>query len=383
MRCGFCGTSAAIPKELLPPPVKQVVFRVDPSATSAMKGVAGVSAGCILGVIGIVIAVVVGLGIIISSVVDSATSSIISNPVVEVSTRAANASPTPRPSATPKPSPTPSYAATLLSFGSEGITAGKFTDARSVAIDGKGNIYVGEYSGGRIQVFDPQGNFLSQFFAGDKNTLLLGMAVDRNGVVYVADGRNITRYEGLTGESLGKITYLDPRFGELAVTPDGGLAAMWYERRNGIFTSREGAREDLVIFDKNGKVKVTLSAPISDQTERVELDNAPIVDGRGNIYILATYGGAIFKFDSMGKFVTRIGSSGNQPGQWSRPSAFASDSLGQLYVASGRTVLIFGADGNYLRSFDVEKSIDSMVFTDNDELITVSRTVVTKFALGR
>src|SRR4051794_30234725 len=34
-----------------------------------------------------------------------------------------------------------------LKFGSEGIGPGMMTDARSIAVDGQGNIYVGEYSG--------------------------------------------------------------------------------------------------------------------------------------------------------------------------------------------------------------------------------------------
>ncbi len=110
---------------------------------------------------------------------------------------------------------------------------------------------------------------------------------------------------------------------------------MWYERRNGLFTSREGAREDLV------------------------------------------------QFDNAGKFITRIGSSGKQPGQWDRPSGFAIDGQGQLYVASGRTVLIYGANGNYMRSFDVDKFIDNMLFTDTDELVIIARSSVTKYELGR
>src|SRR5215213_6456429 len=48
-----------------------------------------------------------------------------------------------------------SFATVLLEFGSEGIGPGMFNDARSIAVDGAGRIYVGEYTGGRIQVFDP------------------------------------------------------------------------------------------------------------------------------------------------------------------------------------------------------------------------------------
>ena len=51
------------------------------------------------------------------------------------------------------------FASETLRFGSEGIGQGQFKDARHIAIDSNGNVYVGEYTGGRIQVFDSEGNF--------------------------------------------------------------------------------------------------------------------------------------------------------------------------------------------------------------------------------
>ena len=44
--------------------------------------------------------------------------------------------------------PVDSFATILLKFGEEGIGPGMFKDARSIAVDGSGRIYVGEYSGG-------------------------------------------------------------------------------------------------------------------------------------------------------------------------------------------------------------------------------------------
>src|SRR5690349_2321561 len=88
----------------------------------------------------------------------------------------------------------------LLKFGSEGVGPGMFTDARSIAVDGAGRIYVGEYTGGRIQVFDPEGKFLTQWTIGDRKTLLRGLAADRKGVVYTVHGGIIDRYKGETGE---------------------------------------------------------------------------------------------------------------------------------------------------------------------------------------
>ena len=97
------------------------------------------------------------------------------------------------------------FADTVLKFGSEGIGPGMFKDARSIAVDGAGRIYVGEYTGGRIQVFDPAGKFITQWSIGDRKTLLRGLAADRKGIVYVVTGGDIRRYEGETGNLLGQV----------------------------------------------------------------------------------------------------------------------------------------------------------------------------------
>src|SRR6185436_14696848 len=89
---------------------------------------------------------------------------------------------------TPKKESANTFANVLLEFGSEGIGPGMFNDARSIGVDGAGRIYVAEYTGGRVQVFDPAGKFVSQWSIGDRKTLIRGFAADRKGTVYVAEG---------------------------------------------------------------------------------------------------------------------------------------------------------------------------------------------------
>lgn len=384
VRCSYCGASAPIPAELRPRNTPQVVIRVD---QPAVKAAAASGAGC--GAVGIVVTLgialaIIGVVIAVITSVNSAVQSSISDLPNEsdVKSTVMAALPT-RASPTPAPSPTPRYANPVLSFGSEGIGAGKFKDARNVGVDGKGNLYAGEYSGGRVQVFDANGQFISSFFAGNAKTLILGFAVDRKGTVYIADGQNITRYDGATGKSLGKLSYDGgPGFGELSTTPDGGIVAMWYQRREGIFTSTEGAREDLVRFDAEGKVTLVINAPISSQTEEVALENYPAVDGQGNIYLLSQYAGGIFKFSPEGKYINRFGTQGNGAGQFMRASSIAIDSQGQVYLADSEQIHIYGADGHYIRSFGLDKPAEIVLFDDKDNLITLSRTRIVKYVLG-
>ena len=101
-----------------------------------------------------------------------------------------------------------------LEFGQEGTGPGYFTNARYVAVDNNGHIFVGEFNGGRVQVFDENGNYLTQWKATGEETgdiYLTGMAADRNGVVYtvvgsmlyVYDGRRVISWAGWTTRMAG------------------------------------------------------------------------------------------------------------------------------------------------------------------------------------
>jgi len=123
--------------------------------------------------------------------------------------------------------PANSFAHEVLSFGSEGIGPGMMKDARSIAVDGQGRIYVGEYQGGRIQVFDASGKFITQWMVNPKMPLP-AIASDRKGIVYVVQSGKITKFEGETGQPVGEIPYADGwGFEDVIVTADGGLLCSW------------------------------------------------------------------------------------------------------------------------------------------------------------
>ena len=42
------------------------------------------------------------------------------------------------------------------------------SDARAIAVDNNGNVFVGEYLGGRVQVFDAGGKFKTQCLVDEK-----------------------------------------------------------------------------------------------------------------------------------------------------------------------------------------------------------------------
>ncbi len=402
VKCPYCASSATVPEDLLPrQPIRIDVapsqFTLSPNEARLAKATVATGAGCVLGSILLPIIIVVITGAVILIVFNQAfgkvndiTSSVFNstNATVQVAINTAKATRTPVSISTPTraPTPTPGYAVKVTSFGSKGTSPGKLTDARNLGVDAKGNIYVADYQGGRIQVFDSTGQYVSQFKTGNAKSITLGFAVDRKGIVYVVENGVVVRYNGLTGEKLGALAYNGGQgagFGELATTPDGGLVGMWYERRNGLFTSRDGAREDMVRWDANGKVTLVVQAPIGDQTDNLELDNQPVIDQKGNIYIYASNETAIFKFSSDGKYQSRFGSAGDQPGQFGSANGIAIDSQGMLYVAESARISMFTSDGRFVRQFPVDGSARGIAIDDKDSLYTTDGSTVTKYSLGQ
>src|SRR6185503_11681617 len=51
----------------------------------------------------------------------------------------------------------------IKQWGSTGAEQGQFNGAKSLAIDAQGNVYVADAGNKRVQVFDGDGNFKSQF----------------------------------------------------------------------------------------------------------------------------------------------------------------------------------------------------------------------------
>lgn len=263
------------------------------------------------------------------------------------------------------------FASLMHKFGEEGIGPGMFKDARSIALDGSGRIYVGEYSGGRIQVFDPTGKFITQW-AVDPKMPLRGLAADRNGVVYVVQSGKISRHQGETGNRLGHIDYADGwGFDDLTATADGGLVAAWYRNR-----------DDIVRFNSGGQVVRTIRAAISSASGESELDTKVAMDGLGNIYALGTFNDAVFKFGPDGKFVTRFGDAGEQPGQFRAASAIAVDGRGRVYVSDIKGIQVFDSNGRYMTVFKPEGSASGMVFNDKGELFIAARRHVLRYTIN-
>ncbi len=285
--------------------------------------------------------------------------------------------------APPTEVPTPAFAVPGLSFGEKGIGPGQFNDARYMAVDGSGTLYVADYTDDRVQAFDASGKYLSQFSVGDGQTIIHGMTADHQGHVYIALGYvpEILEYDGKTGQSLGKLTAPNGgEFGMLAATASGGLAATWYEGRWGFINSLEGHRDDLLLFDAQGKIALTIPSFISAQTGDLALENYIAVDGLGKIFSLSD--GVVYVFSPQGKYTDKFDGTGGKTMQYSHPGSICVDGQDRVYIGDTSVVHVVSGDGRLMADFPVRNFVEAMVVDEQGSLWILGGDKVTQYTLS-
>jgi hypothetical protein len=75
----------------------------------------------------------------------------------------------------------------ITSWGKKGMGQGEFDVPHALAIDSRGRLFVGDRQNNRIQIFEPDGRFVAQWFQFGRPS---GMYIDRNDVLYVADSES-------------------------------------------------------------------------------------------------------------------------------------------------------------------------------------------------
>ena len=186
--------------------------------------------------------------------------------------------------------------------GDPGAGPGQFNEPRGLATDSRGNLYVADTKNSRIQVFDPNGQFLRAVGVPGSGDGQLkepcGVAVDADGTVVVADTWNhrIARFKA-----------------------DGSWLGVWTDDQRGFFGPRS----------------VLLS--------------------RGFLYVADTGNKRVVRFDKDGNRVSDWGTPGSGPGQFVEPVGLAADAAGNVLVADtgNHRVQVFDPEGKFVREFPV------------------------------
>lgn len=267
----------------------------------------------------------------------------------------------------------------LLEWGRKGTANGEFDFPIGIAMGAADEILVTDFYNARVQRFSPEGQFLSAFavsaFPG-------GIAVDRDGNIFIAHaGIPPSRYdkprerdkiavyssEGKLLREWGKFGVGDGEFdmpGGLAISRNGRVyVADQCNRRIQVFTT------DGTFITKWGK-KGSLPGEFGGDAHPKAFFAGPTFvacDSSGNVYTTESIVCRIQKFSSDGKSLASWGSSEAKPGGFGDyftafekqnmrgPTGICFDSHDRLWAnAIGGRVQQFTAAGEYLTGFGGE-----------------------------
>ena len=212
----------------------------------------------------------------------------------------------------------------------EGARGEALNKPNSIAVF-QGRIYLADSVEAVIRVFDvPNGR---HFKIGEndpgKLSKPLGIDVDRNGNVYVADtsakailvydkdGKFLRRIgDAKWFDRLANVT-VDPKGDRIYLVDIGGVGSQQHRVR--VVDAASG--EILFDFGKRGAAPGEFNFP-RDLT----------VGKDGRLYIVDSGNFRVQIFDRSGKFLKSFGAVGRQLGQFARPKEIAADSAGNIYV---------------------------------------------------
>lgn len=210
----------------------------------------------------------------------------------------------------------------IRAWGFPEETDGGYYEARGVAVDSSGNVYVADQNQ-RVRKFDSNGNFLNR----------IGQGLLDNQIY--AGGK-------LTIDSVGNVYVYD-------IQPDGGQIKKY--DANGDF---------ILAFPKN--------TPSFSSSASITTDSAD------NVYI--TLGTKVVKYSNTGTKLLEFGTDGTADGQFRQASGIAVNATGQIYVSdlTRQNVQKFSSTGTYISKFSLTQNTAKRLAIDSQgNLLILSR----------
>jgi tripartite motif-containing protein 71 len=185
--------------------------------------------------------------------------------------------------------------ATDMEMGAPGDGPGQFKEPQDVATDSQGNFYVSDFSGHRIQKFDPKGTPVYSIGKEGKEEgdfeQPSGLYVDGQGILYVCDTFN-HRIEKFDAEGNFVKTWSHSFFGPRSIVATN---------QNRVYVSDTGNHK-IQVFDANGNF-IQEWGGFGTQNGKFREPVGITADPEGNIYVADSDNLRIQKFDSNGKFI--------------------------------------------------------------------------------
>ena len=238
-----------------------------------------------------------------------------------------------------------------LVFGDEGSQAGQLLAPRGIKVGPNGSIYVADSGNNRIQKFSADGDFVASWGGF---TEPWDVAVASDGTIHVADTWNHSVQkldaEGVAGASWGA-------FGQYGLEDVAGQGVFYGPR--GIAIDREGyvyvadtGNKRIQVFDPDGRfVRQWGGGGVQEGylDEPVGIAFGP----DNNVYVADTWNRRIQVFDESGTFLRQWPIEGWDTGFPEEKPYLTVDTRGHVYATDPGhyRVLVFDSQGNYQLSF--------------------------------
>jgi DNA-binding beta-propeller fold protein YncE len=219
--------------------------------------------------------------------------------------------------------------------GTQGL--GQFYEPQGIAIDKQGEVYVADTTNSRIEELAPRGP-IGAFggFGHDPGTFAApyDVALGPNGKVYVADLGNdrieIFAYAGKNRHALLQVINLRAKLASLGTAFFPEHLAVDHA---GSIYADSGTQDDRIVkLSPSGAVLAVWgkwTPPLGDPNDRFYNPKGLFVDRQNHLWVADASHGAIQELSTAGKTLARFAEPGRDPG----PSSVTVDARGYVYVA--------------------------------------------------
>jgi DNA-binding beta-propeller fold protein YncE len=220
--------------------------------------------------------------------------------------------------------------------GGHGNGRAQFNNARAIATDSAGNIFVADGGNGRVQKFSATGAFVTSMQPFEAPS---GIAVDRAGNIYVAEigTKHCVQKLGPNGISIAKWVpgLYGPR--KIAIGPDDSIYVV------------DSGRNRIVKLSSDGQVLASWGSEGSGDGQFRAVSSVTVDPSSNKVFVADPVNSRVQVFDSNGKFLSKWAVP-----EWREPLGFEDLAIdpqrGRLYASSAHqsTIVVFDLQGNRL-----------------------------------